>query len=230
MEMVTYNDILDNCWYRKIADMDKINIYLDKYPWKDFIIKRHQRIIRLYIDNNYDLKEVGEKMGFAVDKMKALFLRIQSQFEIYEMNKEAHFVDCQKDIDDFDKLINAINSNKEEDIKETNTKKLLEYKTHPQKSLNNYLQGLNTERNEKLEKIKKEIRKEGLGNLKEALGKTIFKVSKDLLNELTIEEIAKKQKLSIKYLKSIIFGMKSGKVRSRKGIIRLIEEYRQKDL
>jgi hypothetical protein len=87
-DIYDYNAIIVNIKGRTEYNKDKLDIFLIKYPdWKNFILKRHHKFLEYYELNNNDIKKLAEKFDYTPIQMAMILLRIQSQFEIYDNDK-----------------------------------------------------------------------------------------------------------------------------------------------
>lgn len=86
LENLNYIDVLNNCETRIYADMKKVNEYINKYKnnYEDIIIKRHQKYIKEYIKSGYDLFTLAKNIKVSSGNLLSIFLRIESQFDLYE--------------------------------------------------------------------------------------------------------------------------------------------------
>ena len=85
MDLVVYNDIMNNCNTRKQANMEKINEYIERYSnWDKIILDRHVKFIKQYLINDKSVNGTAKSMEMSVKDLLSIFLRIESQFELYE--------------------------------------------------------------------------------------------------------------------------------------------------
>ena len=88
-ENIQYRKVLDNCMSRTQGDLNKIKDYIKKYNnWNEFIVDRHLKYIKDFKNCNYDIRELSKITGIAVTHLLSIFLRIESQFEIYEYKQK----------------------------------------------------------------------------------------------------------------------------------------------
>lgn len=82
------------------ANMVIVDKLLERLPdWESFILHRHHKFIKAYI-NNKDLATAGEEFNFSKNDMLAIFWRIQKQLQLEhssrvrdgKMNKQTAFV------------------------------------------------------------------------------------------------------------------------------------------
>lgn len=95
MSLVKYDEILNNCGTRKSFDTYGFNLLFKKYifNWKQIILKRHHFFLESYINNKGNFLKMSKETGYSETDLKSIFLRIQSQFEIYDENNSAVFMD-----------------------------------------------------------------------------------------------------------------------------------------
>ena len=86
LENLNYIDVLNNCETRIYANMKKVNEYINKYKnnYEDIIIKRHQEYVKEYIESGYDLFILAKNIKVSSNNLLSIFLRIESQFDLYE--------------------------------------------------------------------------------------------------------------------------------------------------
>lgn len=95
MNLVNYEEILTNCGARTTFDAYGFDKLLKQYMfnWKDIILKRHHPFVEYYIKHKGNMSKVSKSVGYSIIDLRAIFLRIQSQFELYEENENSVFVD-----------------------------------------------------------------------------------------------------------------------------------------
>lgn len=95
MNLTKYNVILDNCGTRTVFEVVKFNKLLRKYTfnWKKIILKRHHPFIEAYIECNGNMSTIGQRLKYSTADLRAIFLRIQSQFELYDEDNSLTFMD-----------------------------------------------------------------------------------------------------------------------------------------
>lgn len=95
MNLVKYDEILNNCGVRTIFDSYGFEKLLKKYifNWKNIIIKRHHQFVESYIKNKGNMSKVSKDIGYPMTDLRAIFLRIQSQFELYDEDNDIVFAD-----------------------------------------------------------------------------------------------------------------------------------------
>lgn len=95
MSLTKYDVILNNCGARTVFEAKVFDKLLKKYifNWKKIILKRHHEFIESYLNHKGNLKEVGKELKYPVTDLRAIFLRIQSQFELYDEDNTLTFMD-----------------------------------------------------------------------------------------------------------------------------------------
>ena len=95
MNLVNYEAILTNCGARTTFDTYGFDRLLRRYifDWKDIILKRHHPFVEYYIKHKGNMSKVSKSVGYSIVDLRAIFLRIQSQFELYEEDENSVFVD-----------------------------------------------------------------------------------------------------------------------------------------
>lgn len=225
MLIVDYDTILNQITRkgRLEADIDVVNYYINKYNWREVLVPRHQRIINLYIDNEYDISKTAKILNFSVTGLKSLFARIEAQFDLYEKNKDSVFVDVHEKVEEVierhAKRIKIKEENRLHFENKENLEKEILKETKPKTSR---LQKMIDQRNEKMEEVRAFLR--NVNNLNKYLEKDYHALAMDVLEGLTLEEIAEKRRLSIQYLRGKIIGLPSGKRKRDKGLVKLIQE------
>lgn len=64
------------------ANMAVVNELLDRLPdWENFLLKRHHKFVKHYLENGRDLRKTGEKFDFSYNDMLSIFWRIQKQLQ-----------------------------------------------------------------------------------------------------------------------------------------------------
>jgi predicted DNA-binding protein YlxM (UPF0122 family) len=220
-----YNEVLDNCGFRTKADMDNIKIYIKKHNWRDILTYRHKQFVENYINNDFDLIKTGKFMGYNCGELLAIFLRIESQFELFEKynpkteikEKVAEKIKPEEVI----KVHNPIGRTKKVTIPEKieviykKPNEIKEFKANPQtgKSYKDevILKGL-----ERANKIK---------NLQDLIPAPMYKTIMELFEGLTMKEIAQKRKGNLAYLISTLVGLEKGRSKTEMGLNRLLDLY-----
>ena len=95
MNLVNYEEILTNCGARTTFDSYGFDRLLKQYMfnWKNIILKRHHPFVEFYIKHKGNMSKVSKSVGYPIVDLRAIFLRIQSQFELYEEDDNSVFVD-----------------------------------------------------------------------------------------------------------------------------------------
>lgn len=95
MNLVKYDEILNNCGARTTFDSYGFEQLLKRYMfnWKNIILQRHYPFVELYIKHKGNMSKISKDIGYPIIDLRAIFLRIQSQFEIYDEDNSAIFVD-----------------------------------------------------------------------------------------------------------------------------------------
>lgn len=219
--IISYDTILDNCINRKHANLNKVKEYIGKYDWESIILPRHIPFIQNYIENKYILDDAVRNSVYSHNDMLSIFLRIESQFELYEK----HISEFEK----FNELIIHRDELKNCDINESKKVKRTYKKREKKKDKIKVNPNMGTK--EKDEKIKYAL---GLiqgypkSKIDTILGKKLATYVDDLFNGKTISEIAINRKMSEKYLSNTLLGVKTPRRKSEMGLQKLIEEYDKK--
>ncbi len=201
LENLNYLDVLTNCKYRSSADMNKVQQYVLKYnkEYKDIIIKRHQDYVTAYIKSGYSLQKLSKAVEIPATTLLSIFLRIESQFNLYE----AYEVKM---------------------IKDSKIRRIREEKIKQQQMLATYSKfnpGLSEERNKKvIDVLKKTYDKK----LDDVLSVTAINLLNKLYAGKTVKKAAKELCKSDKYLATLIIGTNKPRSNNEKGILRILEE------
>lgn len=229
MNIINYDSIIENCKRRTGANFNKINEYITEYDWKTFILKRHQTFIKKYIDTNYDIKKTSNFFNYSIKDLSSIFLRIESQFEIY--SKSTSMLKFSDLIFNVDQLMRHPLTDNSYDVKkiekstrENKTNKILPAKKKLQKIEINPKLNI-PEKNDKLILILEEMK--NLPNLVEIIGPTINLYVEELLNGRSIAEIAKNKKRNEKYLISMLVGRKNPRSHNEMGLERLLKKFKE---
>ena len=86
LDKLVYLDVLNNCEFRVYANMHIVNEYINKYKnnYKNIIIERHCKYIEKYIKCGCNLIKMVRETGISSANLLSIFLRIESQFDLYE--------------------------------------------------------------------------------------------------------------------------------------------------
>jgi hypothetical protein len=209
-----YNKILDNCGTRLEANMIKVKEYILKYrkSLKSILVSRHVPFVESFIENQFDIIKMSRNTEYSTGELRAIFLRIESQFELYIEDVKNGVIEQPKS-----KVINKVQSKKPQPA--IPNKEIIKVETlfiNPNTGRKEWdeiiLAGL-----EKANKIK---------NLKEVLPPSIYRTVTELNEGLTMQEIARKRKGNLKYLISTIIGRETGRNKNEIGLIKLLETYK----
>ena len=240
MKIVSYEEILTNCGERINVELSALNEYLLKFEnWKEIILTRHHQFIDLYIKGKYNLKFVKEETGFSVADLQSLFLRIQSQFEIYDESKEdIVFKDMYVDIYNLPVLTTNFKNVKKQEKEIEKTEEVFE-QVEPQVDPNmlllkitekyqNFINSFEKQptRMEKLQKLVELFKNyPDMELLKSIFVPNIYNSLCLLLAGKSLEETAEQLNLSSQYLLQLLSGAKKPRNSNEKGIIRIVNSY-----
>ncbi len=232
MKIVSYEEILTNCGARTNVELNILNEYLLKFEnWKEIILSRHHRFINLYIEGEQDLNFVKEETGFTIADLKSLFLRIQSQFEIYDDSSEdIVFKDMYVDIYNLPVLTTNFKSIKkqEKEIVEVNDVDPIDLLLEITIKYNDFIKSYEKPptRFEKLNKIV-ELFKDYPDTelLKSIFVPNIYNSLFLLMAGKSLEETSEQLNLSAQYLLQILSGAKKPRSFNEKGIMRIMDDY-----
>lgn len=207
-----YNKIIDNCGERKEANVNKLKGYILKHDWKNIILKRHHKFIKAYLSNDFELLKTSKETEYSQRDLLSIFLRIESQFELYE-----------KENNKFEDLI----TNKD-DIKKCAPGTKLEgrrFKIKPNLPTINKIVINPNSGNESKDKILIDILStiKDKTKLKDILDESSYQSVMYLYDGLSIDEIAIKKKKNKQYVLTNLIGAKNPRSKCEMGIKRFID-------
>jgi hypothetical protein len=214
-----YNKILDNCGTRLEANMIKVKEYILKYrrSLKSILVSRHIPFVESFIENQFDIIKMSRNTEYSASELRAIFLRIESQFELYIEDVKNGIIEQPKS-----KVINKVQSNKLQSNKSQPAiinKEIIKVET--------LFINPNTGRKEWDEIILAGLEKANkITNLKEILPPSIYRTVTELNEGLTMQEITRKRKGNLKYLISTIIGRETGRNKNEIGLIKLLDTYK----
>lgn len=245
--LVEYDEILSNCGARTVYDNCLFKSQIELHDnWRDIILKRHHRFIYAYINSNYNIKKTKSIINYPIKDLEAIFLRIQSQFEIYESDNTVVFKDMCLNIYNQSVLSNNIFKKKEEvemfegldiedDIPE-DIKILSNIIEEIEKYNNSIGADKKINRQERISEIVRILAKiDDVGRYEKIFPKTVYDCINLLIDSIgvkliDIDLIAKKMKKNTNYVFQIILGKKNPRCISEKGILLTLKDYVEKEL
>jgi hypothetical protein len=229
---ISYDEILDNCGRRFEADFERIDEYINKFEWGKFILPRHKKLIESYIKSNNDIDVMSKSIGITRSDIRAIFLRIESQFEIYKNNNDVIFIEylinenvepiktkkmvnrsmiaTKSHVDNLNKSLPLI-----EDITLTKKEKIIK-KINPRSK--------NTEKDKIIKKALLSILE--LNDYTKVFTPTMLCYIDDLFEGLSIDEISNKRKRNKQYILYTLVGKTRPRVQCEKGLTLILEEYK----
>lgn len=209
-----YNKILDNCGTRLEANMIKVKEYILKYrrSLKSILVSRHIPFVESFIENQFDIIKMSRNTEYSAGELRAIFLRIESQFELYIEDVKNGVIEQPKS-----KVKNKVKSKNLQSA--IINKEIIKVET--------LFINPNTGRKEWDEIILAGLEKANkITNLKEILPPSIYRTVTELNEGLTMQEITRKRKGNLKYLISTIIGRETGRNKNEIGLIKLLDTYK----
>jgi predicted DNA-binding protein YlxM (UPF0122 family) len=220
-----YNEVLDNCGFRTKADMDNIIMYIKKHNWRDILTYRHKQFVEAYINNEFDLLKTARSTGYSCGELLAIFLRIESQFELFEKyNPKSELKEkIRKRIKP--RTIKTHKSMNKTETAIISKKSIIIYKQ--QHEIKPFKANPQTGKVEKDRIILKGLEKANkIKNLQDILPASIYRTVMELFQGLTMKEIALQRKGNLPYLISTLVGLEKGRNKNELGLNKLIDLYK----
>lgn len=194
------------------ADMELFDFLLKAVPeWDKYIIERHRKYVRAYLESNRSLSYVSMKFDFTEDDIRSIFWRVQRylmyafielaiQHKIITRKLPTNFDFylkwyLQLHVDDHDKVF--------KNIKNRITARVS-------------IDGVGPKRRTKITKVLQTL-SEHENELKEKLPENIYNIANDLLNGVPLTVVCKRHNRTLDYLSNSIIGRSNPRKKSERG-------------
>ncbi|AEO93760.1 gp502 [Bacillus phage G] len=202
------------------ADIEMIDFLLEVLPdYQNVLIERHQKFVNSYLKYKKKIRMVGVTYGYSDKDIKRIFWRVQRKLLLEFINRVDQNKLTISEAIKIPKNFDAFLMWQLRQFREDAETVFIYIRSKMIKKLN--IDGVSVKRKDQITDVLKELYT--IEDLQSVLPKKIYPIANDLLNGMSLTEVAKKYDRNLNYLIVSIVGVKNPRSKSERGWLAYLE-------